>query len=263
MTNISATELAQLPQDIHAEINEASAVWADLYKCIEYGTRLLMYGPPGTGKSSAASKHKLNASTPLERLTITMETCWPEVRGSYGLGKDGMVWMDGPGIRAWRQGSRLVIDEIDEAGGDTVPGLHMLLDDSAVARMTLPNGETVTPHENFHCFATTNQDPRALGEALADRFVVKRFVQFPNPTLLFSLPKEIRASAAYALFGNKSGTAYAGMTSRSWVEIGRLMDRRGCDLSTAVDIVAGMKNAKGLKAAITIAHKKVMEQNKK
>lgn len=247
---LSRDELAQIPEDLHKLIKDASSMWDDFYTCIKYAIRLLAYGPPGTGKSRACSTHNIG-HRPLERLSITPETCWPEVRGHYGLGEKGMVWMDGPGIRAWRIGARLVIDEIDQAGGDCIPGLHMLCDDNAVARLTLPNGETLRPSDDFQCFATTNSLPSALPEALCDRFVIKRQIDRPDPRMLFSLPRCIRPAAAYSMYS--SDPKAVKMTSRSWVEMGRVMDKDGLNVRDALSLIVGPKKAKDAALAIEVA----------
>lgn len=253
---LSKTDLAQFPQDVHRYINAASDIWEDVYNVITYARRALFYGRPGSGKSRVSSVHELNGRS-LERSTITPETCWPEIRGFWAMGKNGMDWMNGPGIRAWLNGSRWVVDEIDQAGGDTVPGLHMLLDDSAVARLTLPNGETVRPAESFQCFATTNADPRSLPEALADRFVIKREVNHPDPRILLSLPRVLRPAAAYSLYSPDGATELKAMTSRAWVELGTIMDRHGLNVRDGLTVIVGSKLAKNACLAVEVAASKV------
>lgn len=256
-TKLSRDELNQLPSDIHNAVNAASEIWADIYNVITYAQRALFHGRPGTGKTRVSSVHELGAR-PLERITITPETCWPEVRGHYGLGKGGeMVWLNGPGVRAWLNGARLVIDEIDQAGGDTIPGLHMLLDDRAVARLTLPNGDTVRPTDSFQCFATTNADPRSLPEALCDRFVIRREVNHPDPRMLLSLPRVLRPAAAYALYSDQAESSIKTLRSRAWVEMGRIMDLHGLNVKDALCVVVGPKLAKNASVAIEAAAAKV------
>lgn len=247
---IDRTFLQQFPQDIHPALKEASKLWDDIYHTIAHAKRALFYGPPGTGKSRACSVVGMDGMN-LERTSITPETCWPEIRGHYGLGPSGMTWLDGPGVRAWRNPStRWVVDEIDQAGGDTIPGLHMLADDVAVARLTLPNGETVVPDANFQFFATTNADPLSLPEALLDRFVVRREVPVSDPVMLNCLPDKLRPAAAYGLFAAQK--EFIRLTSRSWIELGRLMSK-GLDTVAAARVMYGEKNAKDLAAAIDVA----------
>ena len=248
---INQTFLDQFPSDIRPALRDASKQWDDIYHTIKYAARALFYGPPGTGKSRACSIVGMDGRT-LERSSITPETCWPEVRGHYGLGPNGMTWLDGPGIRAWRKGSRWVVDELDQAGGDTVPGLHMLADDREVARLTLPTGETVTPDENFQFFATTNADPLSLPEALRDRFVVKRQVMHSDPVMLDCLPARLRVAAAYSLYSAER--AFHGLSSRGWIELARLMKiNPDLDLAGACRVMFGEAKGKDLANAIEVA----------
>lgn len=254
---LSSVEMEQLPQDLHSIIKDACKMWSDVYFTVSLHPRLmLLYGPPGTFKSTMSAKHNLQNRS-VERIPITPETCWPELRGYYGLGKEGMVWMDGPCTRAWRDGKRLVIDEINEAGGDTISGLHLITDGRSIASMTLPNGETVTPKESFQCFATMNATPQQLPEALNDRFAIKREVLFPDPRFLFGLPMKVRVAAAYCLFNKgASDMALRNLTTRSWVQIGEFMDK-GHDLKASVQAVVGYKLVNAAVNAIEAAASKM------
>jgi hypothetical protein len=172
---------------------------------------------------------------------LTPETSAAEVKGHWIIGPKGTSWHDGPGLLAWRTGARLVIDEIDQAGGDTIPVLHALLDDDEVAEITPASGGRVTPKEGFSAFCTMNSDPLALPQALADRFVTKLHIEYPSPDVLETLPVILRPAASYALYGQ---AGRHGMTSahnlkstRTWIEIGRLL-RGGLSLGDALRVVS-------------------------
>lgn len=250
---MTKSDIQAFPSDLRDLLTTAAAVWEDVYYAAQHASRLLVYGQPGTGKSRlgfiTAQKHK----TTLERIVVTPESCWAQERGFYGIGPDGMQWLDGACVRAWRNGSLALIDEIDQAGGDLIPGLHAFCDDSGTAQMNLPNGEVIRPKEGFRVIATMNSLPRALPEALCDRFVVKREIDAPDPRFLLSLPKVIRNAAAYAMFGGQSG--HYSLRARSWVEIGRLMDSCNLSLEDATRVVTGPGHD-GLCRAIKVANKK-------
>lgn len=243
---------AHYPQDLKGPLSDAFKLWQDIYKVIKYAKRVLFYGPPGTGKSRACSMVGMG-ERPLERTAITYETCWPELRG--GPWGPNMSYLDGPAVRAWRIGARWMVDEIDQAGGDTIPGLHMIADDADVARLTLPHGETIRPHENFQFFATTNQDPKSLPEALQDRFVLKRLVPCADPVFLNSLPESLRVAAAYSLYSQNMG--YKQFTTRSWVELGRLMTEHRLDMADACGVLLPASLAKEASFAIQVAGSKI------
>lgn len=158
---------------------ELSKEWDDINLACKHAKRILLWGPPGTGKSFLGCNVK---KEDLYRLYITMDTPAAEVRGHY-LPNDngGFTWHDGPGIAAWRNGGRLVIDEIDSASGDTLTLLMGLLDDPESAKLTLPTNETIYPKAGFSVVATTNQLPSVIPEALLDRFDVIMHVTKPSP----------------------------------------------------------------------------------
>lgn len=104
-----------------------------------------------------------------------------------------MKWMDGPATTAWRNGGRLILDEIDHAGDDALSFLLGVLDDAPTARLVLgTTGEVITPHDRFQVVATMNGEPEDLPPALADRFPVSVRVEAPHPSAIASLPDDLR-----------------------------------------------------------------------
>lgn len=156
--------------------------------------RLYFYGPPGTGKSAAPSR-LLGDS--VIRVTAN-ETSPPEDwLGSFVLrgenGATSTVWIDGPVVEAFRAGRVLVIDECDKAGADVKQALFALLDDLTQARLTLANGETVSPAPGFGVVGTSNETPDVLPPALADRFDIALLADLPAPGILDRLEPDLRA----------------------------------------------------------------------
>jgi hypothetical protein len=156
--------------------------------------RVLLHGVSGTGKSWAARRDNLNGSTVFS-VSLTEETPAAELRGHYGLRGGEYVWMDGPCVRAWREGCRLVLNELEKASGDAQTFLLGILDDKEIAQQTLPNGETITPHEDFHVIATMNGNPNDLEPALRDRFPCCIKIDEVSPGALDNLPEDVRTAA--------------------------------------------------------------------
>jgi hypothetical protein len=94
-----------------------------------------------------------------------------------------------------------VVDEITRATDDALSFLLAVLDGHPI---TLPNGETVKPHADLSVWATTNDGPEALTDALADRFVVKVECREVNPEALKLLP----AGLAKAVSSSGGGISY-------------------------------------------------------
>lgn len=161
--------------------------WDQIARILSTGLHAILYGPPGTGKTHLAVDRAAYS------LTLTAETPAAELRGHYVPKGSEFVWQDGPALRAWREGARLVLNEIDQASGDALTFLYAILDDPETAMLTLPTGETVRPAPGFQAVATTNRIDLAnvIPAALLDRFAVRIHVTEPHPSALSRLPKPL------------------------------------------------------------------------
>ncbi len=169
--------------------------WDVLGAVLALTRRALLYGPPGTGKTAAGIKSGVQEGQKVYAITLTDETPMTELRGHFVM-KDGtFVWQDGIAIRAWREGARLVLNEIDHAGGDVQSFLHVVLDDPELANLTLPTGEIVRPAAGFQVIATMNGTPEDLPFALRDRFPVAVEVNEVHPDAIGRLPEDLQRAA--------------------------------------------------------------------
>lgn len=192
--------------------------WDLIESVLGHTRRVLLFGPAGTGKTYIASKYGLQAEDQkVYQITVTEETPAAEVRGHFVPKGDEFAWMDGPGIRAWREGARLVINEIDRASADTMSFLNALLDDPEFAELTLPTGEVVRPAAGFHVVATMNGEPEDLEPSLQDRFPVTIHVNEPNPDAVASLPQDLRDPARNTAVGHADR-----LSIRAWAEFASL-----------------------------------------
>jgi MoxR-like ATPase len=171
--------------------------WKMIASVLGKSRRVLLYGPPGTGKTYSAVKQ----STPLNpdgtpnvyQITMTEDTASANLEGFYKPSSSGnFEWHDGIAIQSWRNGGRLVINEIDHASPDAMTFLHAVLDDQDIAMLTINNDtkETVRPADGFQVVATTNSPPESLPLALKDRFPVKIYVDTIHPTAMEKFPSE-------------------------------------------------------------------------
>jgi MoxR-like ATPase len=225
----------------------SSQTWDLVEKVISHSRCTLLYGPPSTGKSFFAHTAGLTGRN-LYTVTLTEETPMAEIRGFFAPQGKKFQWMDGAGIRAWREGARLVLNEIDHAGADCLSFLLNLLDTQETAMITLPNGETLRPHPDFTCVATTNASPDDLPAALADRFPVAVEVKEAHPEGLRSLPDDLRQAAA----GSVVAEPERRITLRSWKCFADLRSKIGEEAAAlavfsqrAGDVLDGLKIAKG------------------
>ena len=164
--------------------------------------RILLYGPPGTGKTYAAVKtntptaYSKSAGKEVDyiyQITMTEDTASANLEGFYRPSSTGTFeWHDGIAIQSWKNGGRLVINEIDHASPDAMTFLHAILDDQDIAMLTLNNDkkETVRPKDGFQVVATTNSPPESLPLALKDRFPVKIHVDTIHPKAMEGFPEK-------------------------------------------------------------------------
>ena len=93
-------------------------------------------------KTYQANRFGLRKGQGTYNITLTADSTFS--LNSWGIiatSDGGFRWKDGNGTRAFKEGARLVINEIDHAGADVQTFLHALLDDKEFAGFNLPNDE--------------------------------------------------------------------------------------------------------------------------
>ena len=100
--------------------NNQDNCWNTFEQIIHAGVdRIILYGPPGTGKTFSALHTLKPEGQASHRLTCTEDMTNMDVTGGFLPSADGgFQWIEGVAIKARRTGARLVVDEIDKAGGD-------------------------------------------------------------------------------------------------------------------------------------------------
>ena len=136
------------------------------------------------------------------RLVCTEDMTNFDVTGGFLPGADGSFnWHDGSAVSAWRgngiTGGRLVVDEIDKAGGDVFATLLAMTDTVESAKWENPaTGRVEVPKEGFSVIMTTNiENMEELPSALKDRFPCAIRINEPHPDALVNLPSSIREYA--------------------------------------------------------------------
>lgn len=201
-------------------------IWDLVASVIRNSRSTLLYGPPGTGKSHAAHTADRDGR-PLFTITMTPDTPAAELRGHYVPAGGEFRWQDGPAIRAWREGGRLVINEIDHSGGDALSFLLACLDSPQTACLTLPTGELVKPADGFQVVATMNGDPdEDLPAPLRDRFPVAIEIKEAHPAGIALLPRDLQAAAKGSVVTSDPARR---LTLRAWLAFASLRASIGAE----------------------------------
>lgn len=219
--------------------------WKELQQVLNTGKHVLLHGMPGFGKTHLAS-----VGVECYKVTLTEETAAAELRGHYIPKGNEFIWHNGPALMAWGvesdHGCRFVADEIDRASGDALTFFFGLLDDPAVAKLTLPSGETVRPKVGFQCIATTNAEDlsSALPPALLSRFSIRIHIDELHPDALATLSHDLRGLAKESI--TQSGDRYVDF--RQWKAFDDLRSTCGQDIAAiaifgnrAVDMLNSLK----------------------
>jgi AAA domain (dynein-related subfamily) len=140
--------------------------------------RTLLIGPPGTGKSTTA----LKLMDTEYRVTMTEGAGVEDLIGMFQLRDGATVWVDGPVVRAMREGVGVLIDEIDHHSTEVGSLLYGLMDDKP--QIMLPTGEMIHAKTGYKVLATSNASVSALPEAILDRFEAVLLAIQPHPDAL-------------------------------------------------------------------------------
>jgi MoxR-like ATPase len=228
---------------------QASQVWLVAEAVLAHAPRVLLWGPAGTGKTMAATRVGLRPGQKVFNVTLTDDLPAAELRGHYLPQGKVFVWHDGPAVTCWRLGARLVLNEIDRAGGDALTFLMAILDDPQMAMLTLPTGESVRPAAGFSVVGTMNGDPSDLPPALADRFPATLEIDTVHPEALARLPHDLRGAAVGTSFTDESERR---VSIRVWAEFARLrevfgedMAARACFGHRAQEVLTALRVARG------------------
>jgi len=178
--------------------------WLDYQEALENGIdRVLVYGAPGIGKTYGGLTYGLSATGNAERLICTEDMSTLDVAGGWlPNATGGFVFSEGALLRAWQgdgiHGSRVVIDEIDKAGGDVFAQMLAFTDTVDSATFTRPdNKQIVRPLPGFSVVMTSNiESPNELPDALKDRFPIAIKIDAAHPGALLKLPESLRMLAA-------------------------------------------------------------------
>ena len=157
-------------------------------------------GPTGNGKSTMVEQICAKHKKPLIRVNLNMMTDEEQLIGSKTLENGNVEIVEGPVLIAMRNGTSLLLDEIDAGSANTLLCLQPILEGKPYY-FKLKN-EMIVPKEGFNVFATANtkgkgsDDGRYIGtnvlnEAFLERFAVTFEQEYPNAKVEVKIIKNL------------------------------------------------------------------------
>jgi MoxR-like ATPase len=163
----------------------------DLENIIKSGIFYPAYisGPTGNGKSTMVEQICAKYKKPLIRVNLNMMTDEEQLIGSKTLEDGNVEIVEGPVLIAMRNGTTLLLDEIDAGSANTLLCLQPILEGKPYY-FKLKN-EMIVPASGFNIIATANtkgkgsDDGRYIGtnvlnEAFLERFAVTFEQEYPS-----------------------------------------------------------------------------------
>ena len=144
----------------------------------------LLIGETGTGKTSAVKELAFKLKQNYTRISLTGYTTPDELIGSKSVKNGATYYENGILTRAMIEGHICVLDELNAITPDCSFIIHSLLDDER--KISLPNGDIITPHKDFRIFGTINPDyegTKSLNRAFLDRFGVLVYFDILSPAI--------------------------------------------------------------------------------
>jgi len=176
--------------------------YTDLENIIKSGIFYPAYisGPTGNGKSTMVEQICAKHKKPLIRVNLNMMTDEEQLIGSKTLENGNVEIVEGPVLIAMRNGTSLLLDEIDAGSANTLLCLQPILEGKPYY-FKLKN-EMIVPKEGFNIFATANtkgkgsDDGRYIGtnvlnEAFLERFAVTFEQEYPTAKIEIKIIKNL------------------------------------------------------------------------
>jgi MoxR-like ATPase len=157
-------------------------------------------GPTGNGKSTMVEQICAKHKRPLIRVNLNMMTDEEQLIGSKTLENGNVEIIEGPVLIAMRNGTTLLLDEIDAGSANTLLCLQPILEGKPYY-FKLKN-EMIVPKDGFNIIATANtkgkgsDDGRYIGtnvlnEAFLERFAVTFEQEYPTAKVEVKIIKNL------------------------------------------------------------------------
>ncbi|WP_088006278.1 ATP-binding protein [Indiicoccus explosivorum] len=165
-------------------ISPDERLWTDVLTAVALRQPVLLKGPTGAGKTKLAESVSSEFQQPMQSINSSVDLDAESLLGFKTLiqqnGTSVIDFVEGPVVKAMKEGHLLYIDEINMARAETLPILHGVLDYRRM--MTNPfTGEVIKAHPDFGVIAAINEG--YIGTSPMNEALKNRFVAVPVPYL--------------------------------------------------------------------------------
>lgn len=158
-------------------ISPDAYLWTDILIGVVLKKPVLLKGPSGAGKTKLAQSMSHFFQQPMHSVNCSVDLDAESLLGFKTIvqknGESVIDFIEGPVVKAMKEGHILYIDEINMAKPETLPILHSVLDHRRM--LTNPfTGEVIYAHENFTVISAINEGyvgTSPMNEALKNRFI--------------------------------------------------------------------------------------------